>query len=433
MEFGNISTAITSKYDSANLASAAQAAAGTSASTLITPATLVSALQANPGVFLVDTGAVNALVITPNPAITAYAAGQRFRVKIALTNTSTAVTINVNGLGAKNILNPNLSVPSLGSLLINAIVTLVYDGTQFQINSGQVSSYSGALQIAPPTTTSTSLTVSNGSATTVAVAVGTDPGTGLFAISAGNLGVATGGTLRLTVSAGGVFTMATQASGSSTLQIAAPTAGGNALQLPPGTVGTPTLNFTGSLGTGIFSSATDTINLVTAGNSRLQINSTGDITARGVAVVKNKAADTSRNTNIVRTDDPDLVIALAASTAYRVEAMLLYTSTSATPGFSVSANYTGTIQSGVSNANEYILEGVLANGTALAASNNTIGNPGAATSAATSISGLGILRISGVLVTNVAGNFSISWAQTVSNATNVTLQLGSYLSVVKLS
>lgn len=136
VEFGNIATAITSKFDVTNLATTAQAQTGTSNSVLLTPSTYSSAAQASAGVYWNDTGAVNSLVITPVPAITAYVAGQTFRVKVGNTNTIQGILINVNGLGTKALTNKDGSVINQGQLRVGSIIEIVYDGGGFELQSG---------------------------------------------------------------------------------------------------------------------------------------------------------------------------------------------------------------------------------------------------------------------------------------------------------
>ena len=87
-----------------------------------------------------DTGAADALVITPSPAITSYAAGQVFRVKVANTNTG-ACTININSKGAKAIKTPAGGDLVAGDLHAGAVATLVYDGTNFQATTISGRSY----------------------------------------------------------------------------------------------------------------------------------------------------------------------------------------------------------------------------------------------------------------------------------------------------
>lgn len=80
-------------------------------------------------------GTANAITLTPSPAITAYAAGQRFAAIIALTNTSTT-TVAVSGLPAKNAYkrtHGGAVACDGGELIANNIGWFEYDGTQFQI------------------------------------------------------------------------------------------------------------------------------------------------------------------------------------------------------------------------------------------------------------------------------------------------------------
>ncbi|WAL81308.1 hypothetical protein OYT13_15765 [Pandoraea sp. XJJ-1] len=71
---------------------------------------------------------------TLSPAITAYAAGQRFDFISAGTNTTTAVTLNINGLGAKSITKSITSALAIGDMpKAGARVSVFYDGTRFQL------------------------------------------------------------------------------------------------------------------------------------------------------------------------------------------------------------------------------------------------------------------------------------------------------------
>lgn len=81
-------------------------------------------------------GTATAQTATATPAITAYKAGQKFRMKIGagLASTGSAVTahtININSLGAKNIVEQDGANPTFGSWVAGAIMELVYDGTNF--------------------------------------------------------------------------------------------------------------------------------------------------------------------------------------------------------------------------------------------------------------------------------------------------------------
>lgn len=80
----------------------------------------------------------NAITANSAPAITTYTAGQCFRFVSAGANTG-AVTLNINGLGAKNVTKNGATALASGDIASGAVVQVVYDGTQFQltnVNSG---------------------------------------------------------------------------------------------------------------------------------------------------------------------------------------------------------------------------------------------------------------------------------------------------------
>lgn len=77
-------------------------------------------------------GTADALTLTPVPAHTTYAAGKMFRFIAAGTNTG-AATVNVSGLGVKNIYN-NGSALAAGAIENGKIYEIVYDGTQFNLS-----------------------------------------------------------------------------------------------------------------------------------------------------------------------------------------------------------------------------------------------------------------------------------------------------------
>ena len=81
-----------------------------------------------------DTGSADAYAIALAPVVTAYAAGQEFTFKAGATSTG-ASTLNVNGVGVKNIKKKNDQNIAAGDIEANAIVKVVYDGTSFQMLS----------------------------------------------------------------------------------------------------------------------------------------------------------------------------------------------------------------------------------------------------------------------------------------------------------
>ncbi len=82
--------------------------------------------------YLVDSGAADAYVVGGDPAYAAYTAGMKIRVKIANINTG-ASTINVDSLGAKNIVKYVGTALVAGDLPVGAIAEMQYDGTNFQL------------------------------------------------------------------------------------------------------------------------------------------------------------------------------------------------------------------------------------------------------------------------------------------------------------
>lgn len=92
--------------------------------------------------YIADTGTANVYAIAPVPAISSYAIGQSFSFKAANANSGTS-TLNVNGLGAKNIFkvqNGSLGVLASGDILTGQVIQVEYDGSEFQVTSNLPSS-----------------------------------------------------------------------------------------------------------------------------------------------------------------------------------------------------------------------------------------------------------------------------------------------------
>lgn len=79
-----------------------------------------------------DTGAADAYVVAMTPAPTSYVTGMVVRFKADVANTG-ASTVNVNTLGAKAIKKNFGDALTAGDIRANAIIELVYDGTNFQM------------------------------------------------------------------------------------------------------------------------------------------------------------------------------------------------------------------------------------------------------------------------------------------------------------
>lgn len=76
----------------------------------------------------------------------AYAAGQMFNFVAAGTNTTSSVTLNLNGLGAKTVTKEGSTVLDAGNITTGQMVQVVYDGAKFQL----VSNYPINLASPPP-------------------------------------------------------------------------------------------------------------------------------------------------------------------------------------------------------------------------------------------------------------------------------------------
>ena len=138
-----------------------------------------------------------------------YAAGQVFRFIAAGANTTTGVTLNINSTGAKSITKNGTTALVAGDIPSGSLVTVNYDGTQFQL----VAPASVPANVSSFTAGTTGLTPST--ATTGAVTL------------AGTLNVANGGTGSTTLTANSVVL----GNGTSALSsnLIAPSTSGNVL------------------------------------------------------------------------------------------------------------------------------------------------------------------------------------------------------------
>ena len=78
-------------------------------------------------------GTADVITLTLSPPVTAYVAGQMFQFKASAANTA-APTLNVNGVGAV-ALHKRGQALGAGEIQADDVVTVVYDGTVFQVTS----------------------------------------------------------------------------------------------------------------------------------------------------------------------------------------------------------------------------------------------------------------------------------------------------------
>lgn len=100
-------------------------------STEIVASQIASAIQAQTYTAFTTAGAAPSFTLTPSPAITAYVAGQRFRVKFGAAGNG-ADTLNVSGLGAKNLKQYDATGTKVAPVVAaNQLVDVEYDGAEF--------------------------------------------------------------------------------------------------------------------------------------------------------------------------------------------------------------------------------------------------------------------------------------------------------------
>lgn len=95
-------------------------------------------------------GTADAITLTPAPAITAYAAGQRFSFVAEATNTA-AVTVATSGLTARAVTKYGATALVAGDITTGDIVTIHDDGTRYQLLSSVRTPVltAGAIGVAP--------------------------------------------------------------------------------------------------------------------------------------------------------------------------------------------------------------------------------------------------------------------------------------------
>lgn len=99
--------------------------------------------QSGAQVYAADAGANDTYVITLSPAPSAYVNGMIVSFKANTVNTG-AATINVNSLGVKTIKKLHDQDLANGDIEANQFVTLIYDGTNFEMQSQIANSASGS-------------------------------------------------------------------------------------------------------------------------------------------------------------------------------------------------------------------------------------------------------------------------------------------------
>ena len=108
---------------------------GLGAGTAATDAVRFSQLQNTSATTFITAAGTDTITGTVTPTLTAYATGQQFSFVVAATNT-TAVTLNVDGVGAKAVTRTGSVALVAGDMIIGQVVIVEYDGTRFQLING---------------------------------------------------------------------------------------------------------------------------------------------------------------------------------------------------------------------------------------------------------------------------------------------------------
>ena len=188
---------------SANLASALTDETGSGLAVFATSPTTSGMTAKNiVSEVLTTGGGTTAYTLTPSVAIGSYVLGQQFTIKMNATNTD-ASTINVSGLGARSFTKSGATALSPGDLAIDAVYTITYDGTQFQVSGGASSSAVGAASFVVSETPGGSINSSNTAFTSAVSMV-----TGTLQVYQNGVRLSGGG-VDFTQGSGTAFTMVT--------------------------------------------------------------------------------------------------------------------------------------------------------------------------------------------------------------------------------
>jgi hypothetical protein len=119
----------------ANLPMGGYVLSGVGSATLRTQSASAGQIQDSVFQYLTGISGTDTIVATAALGMTAYAAGQVFRFISAGANTG-AVTLNINAIGAKAITKNGTVGLVADDIVADAVIQVVYDGTQFQLLSG---------------------------------------------------------------------------------------------------------------------------------------------------------------------------------------------------------------------------------------------------------------------------------------------------------
>lgn len=362
-----------------------------------------------------DTGTTNAWVITISaPQIVSYTFGLNLQVKVA-NQISGAVTLNVNGLGAKAVVNPDGTAMVSGNIVAGAIVDLFYDGTNFQCNGGTQGA-TGTVPSSRQILTTAPLTGGGDLTANRTLAVNT-----FGAAQAGVVPSSGGGTANY-LRADGTWAAPAGATNGTVTSITfnAPLTGG-------------TVTTTGSVGVSTFGAGTAGVVPASGGGTSNFMRADGNWAAPASQITyKSKAGNTGRST-VTPSFDPDLVYTIPGAGTFTFYLWARYggdatsTSHSLANGINFTGSYTASLSYYFTVANQ--------GGGGLI----QIGSAGNQSQAAASLSGpsntagLDLAIFQGTLVATGTGTLGFSWAQGNTGTGVLTFYQPSWLSIIQIA
>ena len=237
---------------------------GLGAGTSATDAAQFGQLQNAPVATLITVSGADTITGTLVQTLTAYATGQQFSFVAAGTNT-TAVTLNIDGLGAKAVTRTGAVALAAGALVSGQMAIVEYDGTRFQlINANAFTNL----------TVSGALTVGTTLAVTGVATLTAQPILSSLTASLPVFSDASKGLVSNTMTGTGSVMMSASPTTTGTLTAAAINASGLVAMAGAATVGT-TLGVTGNVGVGGAANASQNITIPPASGSTSGVDQYG--------------------------------------------------------------------------------------------------------------------------------------------------------------
>lgn len=314
---------------------------GLGAGTAATDAVRMSQLQAGGTTFLTAAG-TDTITATATPSLTAYATGNLFTFVVAVTNTG-AVTLNIDGLGAKAVTRDGTTALAANDLVATEVVIVGYDGTRFQVlNPNAATNYrvSGTLGVTGVATMTAAPVFSSATASQAMFTDGSKAlvsnaitGTGNVVMSAsptltgtiaaasqtlsGTLGVTGATTLSAALTYGGV-TLANSVTGTGSMVLAtSPTLTTPTLGTPAsGVLSSCTVDGTDAVGFRNIpvNSQTAAYGLVLADSGKCILHPSSDATARTFTIPANSSVAYAIGTAITFINMTSQVVTIAITT-----------------------------------------------------------------------------------------------------------------------